>query len=127
MKPLTRFLFVAAAWGAVGAAVAQPNDVPSAPPAAETWMYNGPYDSRWYRQRAEDYRLRNYPGAGPSRDLRIGENLPRDWRNRQYSVDNWRSHGLFRPPAGYQWYQAGGDYLLIESATGRIAQSRVAR
>ena len=125
MKTLTQVLCAAAAFGALGAAVAQPNENPTM--NNETWSAEGPYDSRWYRQRAEDYRRYNYPGAGPGRDLRIGETLPRGYRHGSYAVDDWRGHGLFRPPSGYRWYQAGGDYVLVENATGRIAQSRIAR
>jgi Ni/Co efflux regulator RcnB len=61
-------------------------------------------------------------GAGPNHDWRRGQRLSGEYRNRQYVVDNWREHRLSPPPRGYQWVQAGGDYVLIAAATGIIAQ-----
>jgi Ni/Co efflux regulator RcnB len=31
----------------------------------------------------------------------------------------WRFH-LRRPPYGFQWVQAGGEFLLVSSSTGQI-------
>jgi Ni/Co efflux regulator RcnB len=111
------------------AALAQPNDPPNMVPGNQAYywehpeqVYRGPYDRRWYRERERDYRQNRLRGAGPSRDLRIGRPLPRDYRHRQYAIDNWRAHRLFAPPRGYQWYQAGADYILVEIATGLIVQ-----
>jgi Ni/Co efflux regulator RcnB len=60
-------------------------------------------------------------GAGPRHDLRRGGRLPSEYRNRQYVVNDWRGHRLSAPPRGYQWVQAGGDYVLVAAATGLIA------
>jgi Ni/Co efflux regulator RcnB len=60
-------------------------------------------------------------GAGPRHDLRKGGRLPSEYRNRQYVVNDWRGHRLSAPPRGYQWVQAGGDYVLVAAATGLIA------
>jgi len=112
------------------AAVAQPNDPPNMVPGNQAYywehpeqVYRGPYDRRWYRDREDDYRQNRLRGAGPGRDLRIGQRLPPEYRHRQYAIDNWRSHRLVAPPPGYQWYQSGTDYLLVEIATGIIAQA----
>jgi Ni/Co efflux regulator RcnB len=48
--------------------------------------------------------------------------LPRDQRQRQYVVNDWRGHQLSQPPRGYQWVQSGGDYVLVAIATGVILQ-----
>ncbi|MGI4847337.1 MAG: RcnB family protein [Janthinobacterium lividum] len=61
-------------------------------------------------------------GAGPRHDFRKGGRLPSEYRNRQYVVNDWRGHRLNAPPRGYQWVQAGGDYVLAAIATGVIAQ-----
>ena len=129
-----RFLVMAALLAASWAVQAQPNDSPNMVPGNEAYYiehpwerYSGPYDNRWYQQRAQDYVRNAVRGAGPGRDLRIGQHVPRELLNRQYSVDNLRAHQLFAPPSGYRWYQAGGDYVLVESATGRIAQTRLGR
>jgi Ni/Co efflux regulator RcnB len=118
----------------VAGALAQPNDSPNMVPGNEAYYiehpwerYGGPYDNRWYRERAQDYARNVIRGAGPGRDLRIGERIPRELLNRQYSIDNLPAHRLPAPPAGYRWYQAGADYVLVEAATGRVAQTRLAR
>jgi Ni/Co efflux regulator RcnB len=42
-----------------------------------------------------------------------------DW-SRGEQVD-WHSHHLRRPPAGYEWRQVDGNYVLAAVATGVIA------
>jgi Ni/Co efflux regulator RcnB len=89
------------------------------------------YDPRYY-QRWDQNGGRYVPGdraggdwrgrgAGPNHDWYRGAALPREYRSRQYVVDDWRSHRLYAPPRGYQWVQAGGDYVLVAVATGIIA------
>jgi Ni/Co efflux regulator RcnB len=72
------------------------------------------------RDDRRDYRHGNR-GAGPRHDLYSGQRLPSNYRNRQYVVDNWRSHRLSAPPRGHQWVQVGNDYVLAAIATGVIA------
>lgn len=62
------------------------------------------------------------PGAGPRHDMYRGGYLPRDYRSRQYVVDDWRGYRLAPPPRGYHWVQVGGDYVLAAIATGLIMQ-----
>ena len=89
------------------------------------------YDPRYY-QRFDSHSNRYVPGdrmggdwrgrgAGPSHDWYRGGYLPREYRSRQYVVDDWRAHRLYAPPRGYHWVQAGGDYVLAAVATGVIA------
>jgi Ni/Co efflux regulator RcnB len=118
---------------AVGA-LAQPNDPPNMVPGNQAYywehpeqVYRGPYDRRWYRDRANDYVQNRIRGAGPGGDLRIGHALPREYRLRQYAIDNWRAHRLFAPPPGYGWYQAGADYILVDLGSGVIAQVLLGR
>ena len=82
----------------------------------------GRYDDRRDRfdQRFREWH-RGDRGAGPDRDWYRGSRLPREYRSRQYVVDDWRGHRLNEPPRGYEWVQAGGDYLLVAIATGVIA------
>jgi Ni/Co efflux regulator RcnB len=61
-------------------------------------------------------------GAGPRHSFYKGDHLPREYRTRQYVIDNWRAHHLSAPPHGYYWVQTGGDYVLAAIATGLIAQ-----
>lgn len=68
------------------------------------------------------------PGDGPDHgEWRKGDRVPRDYRDRQYVVDDWRGYGLRQPPRGYQWVGVGGDYLLVAAASGIIAQIVLAR
>lgn len=64
--------------------------------------------------RREDYSAR---GA----EFRRGGHIPREFRNRQYVVTDYRMHRLNRPPHGQQWVQVGPDYVLVAIATGLIA------
>ncbi len=61
-------------------------------------------------------------GAGPHHDFRRGGYISREYRSRQYVVNDWRGHRLHQPPRGYHWVQTGTDYVLIAVATGVIAQ-----
>ena len=74
-------------------------------------------DGRYDRHDGYD---RRGPGAGPDRDFYRGGYLPREYRSRQYVVDDWRGHHLRQPPRGYHWVQTGGDYVLAAIATGVI-------
>jgi Ni/Co efflux regulator RcnB len=65
---------------------------------------------------------RDEHGAGPHREFHRGDRLPPEYRNRQYVVDDWRGHHLSRPPRGYHWVQAGGDYVLVAIGSGIVLQ-----
>ena len=91
---------------------------------------HGRYDNRANDYRSNDYRNHGYReggyrgqgrGVGPSHSWYRGDRVPREYRSRQYVVDDWRGHRLSAPPRGYQWVQSGGDYLLVAVATGVIA------
>ena len=46
--------------------------------------------------------------------LRPGDQLPPEYRQRQFVVNDWRAHRLYAPPPGHQWVQPEpGNYLLI--------------
>ena len=81
-------------------------------------------DRRDYRDNRRDDRRDNQArnrGAGPRHDLYRGQRLPSNYHNRQYVVDNWRSHRLSAPPRGHHWVQVGNDYVLAAITTGVIA------
>jgi Ni/Co efflux regulator RcnB len=79
-----------------------------------------PMNARHNRPDHNDYQ--DERGAGPNHDFRRGDRLPREYRSRQYVVDDWRGHRLSAPPRGYHWVQAGGDYVLVAITTGVILQ-----
>jgi Ni/Co efflux regulator RcnB len=79
-----------------------------------------------HASRGRDQRFnRDERGAGPDRDFRRGDCLPLEYRNRNYVVDDWRRHRLDAPPAGYEWVQLGGDYVLVARDSGLIRQLRL--
>lgn len=53
--------------------------------------------------------------------MRHGEYLSNQYRDRRYVVSDWRSRNLYQPQYGYQWVQAGNDYAMVAIATGLIA------
>lgn len=81
-----------------------------------------------YREHREHRDFRRYDGyngrgAGPRYDMRRGGYVSQEYRGSRYVVSDWRRHrGLYAPQRGYQWVQAGNDYLLVAVATGLIAQ-----
>lgn len=77
-------------------------------------------DRRGYdRSRFEERRGNDYDRGREWRHR--GGQLPMEYRSRSYVVDDWRGHRLSAPPRGYQWVQAGNDYLLVAITTGIIA------
>lgn len=50
------------------------------------------------------------------------DRLAPQYRGNNYRVDDWRRHGLTRPPRGYHWVQLGGDYALVADDTGAVRQ-----
>jgi Ni/Co efflux regulator RcnB len=54
-------------------------------------------------------------------EFRRGGYIPRDFRNHQYYVNDYRAYRLSPPPRGQQWVRVGSDYVLIAIATGLIA------
>lgn len=67
-----------------------------------------------------EYDNNRWRGADPNERFRPGARIDREYRNYQYAIPDWRRHGLSRPPGGFHWVQVGTDYVLINSATGRI-------
>jgi hypothetical protein len=43
-------------------------------------------------------------------------------QSRGVPLRNWRRIGLAAPPAGYQWWRVGNEYVLADRSTGAIAQ-----
>lgn len=64
----------------------------------------------------------NGRGAGPQHNYYKGGYVSREYRQRQYVVNDWHGHRLHEPPRGYQWVRTGPDYVLISISNGLIAQ-----
>ena len=72
-----------------------------------------------YREAHQNDRRGYYYNArGP--EFRRGGYVPREFRNRQYYVTDYRAYHLSPPPRGQQWVQVGSDYVLMAIATGLI-------
>jgi Ni/Co efflux regulator RcnB len=71
------------------------------------------------QERRNDRQDFSYNARGP--EFRRGGHVPREYRNRQYVVTDYRTYRLSPPPRGHQWVQVGSDYVLIAIATGLIA------
>jgi Ni/Co efflux regulator RcnB len=59
------------------------------------------------------------PQAAHRQPPRRGDKLPPDQRGAL--VNDYRAHGLKRPPRGHQWRKVDDRYVLIAVATGVIA------
>ena len=75
-------------------------------------------DDRHDDRRAEQHM--DNRGAGPDHNWHKGDRLPDSYRGNQYVVNDWQSHHLRQPPAGYHWVNVNGDFVLAAVATGVI-------
>jgi Ni/Co efflux regulator RcnB len=57
----------------------------------------------------------------PAHNWHKGDRIPENYRDNRYVVNDWQSHHLRQPPAGYHWVNVNGDYVLAAIATGVIA------
>lgn len=62
-----------------------------------------------------------YPPGFTYRHWATGAFLPRIFLAPPYYYDSYVPLGLGPPPAGYRWVRYGPDLLLVDAATGRIA------
>lgn len=60
-------------------------------------------------------------GSTSHYQVRRGEYLASQYRDRRYVVNDWRSRDLYQPHYGHQWVQSGNDYAMVAIATGLIA------
>jgi Ni/Co efflux regulator RcnB len=85
--------------------------------------------------RADKGKLQDRPGPdgrgpggyGPPGQIRKGDRLPADYRDREYVIDNWRSYNLPPPRRGHQWVGIGGEYYLVAIPTGVVVQIGIGR
>lgn len=62
-----------------------------------------------------------YPPGYAYRRWSVGLILPSLFLTSPYFYDDYYQMGLSGPPYGYRWVRYGRDLLLVEIATGRIA------
>ncbi len=64
-----------------------------------------------------------YPPGFSYRVWATGAILPAIFLTPTYFYDGYAALGLAPPPAGYQWVRYGPDVLLVNLATGRVADT----
>ena len=62
-----------------------------------------------------------YPPGYHYRRWTVGVVLPALFLTSAYFYSDYYRMGLAGPPYGYQWVRYGPDLLLVELATGRVA------
>ena len=80
------------------------------------------HDSDGRRDDARKFKRDDSRGGGPRHDLRRGQRLSQEYRDKRYVVNDWKARHLNAPPRGHQWVRAGNDYVLAAIATGVITQ-----
>ena len=78
--------------------------------------------NQWERRSDRRYNAGRYhgPRGYQARQWRRGEQLPPQYRGRDYQVD-YRYYRLPPPPRGYQYTRVNDDVILTAIATGLIA------
>lgn len=83
-------------------------------------------DGRYAHDRRPVYRHDNGRHEGwYKQSYRRGQRVPVVYLQPRYYVNDYGRYGLAPPPRGYRWvqpYQASQEYLLVQVATGLIAQ-----
>ena len=102
-----------------------PGRPPAPPPRPRppSWGHRPPHHylngGRWRPSvRGPVYR---YPPGFAYRRWASGAILPSIFLSSAYFYGNYPALGLSPPPPGYQWVRYGPDLLLVNMATGRIA------
>ena len=80
------------------------------------------HDNDGRRDDARKFKRDDSRGGGPRHDLRRGQRLSQEYRDKRYVVNDWKARHLNAPPRGHQWVRAGNDYVLAAIATGVITQ-----
>jgi Ni/Co efflux regulator RcnB len=101
----------------------RPASPPPARPRPPSWGHRPPHhylsQGRWRPSiRGPVYR---YPPGFAYRRWLSGAILPPIFLSAPYFYDNYATLGLGPPPPGYRWVRYGSDLLLVNVATGRIA------
>ncbi|WP_399678433.1 RcnB family protein [Xenophilus sp.] len=125
MKRMLPALLVSALLVAPATALAQPQGKHKhghkhhGPPAA-AWQHDYRHDRRDHRRHDNGRHLGWY-----KQQWRRGQRVPVVYLQPRYVIRDYRAYRLAPPPAGYGWvrpYQDRNEYLMVQLATGLIAQ-----
>ena len=84
----------------------------------QPFSYNG---RSFFRYRSQPYRYPDQYRGWENHGWRRGEWLPSIFINPYYFIDNYYDYSLWQPDYGYQWIRVGVDAVLINLATGQVA------
>lgn len=54
------------------------------------------------------------------RQYQKGDTLPAEYRDRQYTIDDYKQYGLSAPPKGQRWVGIGDQYLLVGGKNSKV-------
>jgi Ni/Co efflux regulator RcnB len=79
-------------------------------------------DRRAFQQAQRRYNAGRYyaPRGYQARNWGVGQRLPRSYYAQPYAIRDYRTYGLYAPPAGYQWTRVGNDAVLTAVVSGVI-------
>lgn len=83
---------------------------------------DGRQDHRTFQQAQRRFHAGTYqaPRGYKAQRWGVGQRLPRGYYGSPYAIRDYRSYGLYAPPAGYQWTRVGDDAVLTAVASGLI-------
>lgn len=74
----------------------------------------------WKDDRRHDNRSDR--GLSPTRDWRVGQQLPRAYAHSAYRISSYDSRHLPRSNKNQQWYKVKGDYVLVNERNNKIVR-----
>jgi Ni/Co efflux regulator RcnB len=66
-------------------------------------------------------------GAGPNRNIRLGDPIPPQYYNDRFVVEDWAARGLSQPAGNFKWFQVGNDYVQVHLINGLVGMVVVSR
>ncbi|EZQ12011.1 MULTISPECIES: RcnB family protein [unclassified Acinetobacter] len=122
MKKLVSVLTLAMSGLLATSAMAGPHDdgrhysKPTPPPAHWNKGQPGKYQHDRYEQN------RGFQNVNPSRQWRVGQQLPRQFNSSKFELSDRQAKNLPKAARNQQWYKINGDYVLVNERTDRIVR-----
>ncbi|NHB59348.1 RcnB family protein [Acinetobacter shaoyimingii] len=82
------------------------------------------YDQKQYSHHNQQYSkqqyLNNSKKVNPSRDWKVGQKVPAQYRVNSYKVDHKLMKKMSKPAKNQQWIKINGDYVLVNAKSNTI-------
>lgn len=102
----------------------QAPDARQRPPAAQEQRPSAAQQRQFDASRLPPPAVRRPGFADDQHRWSRGDRLPPQYRQDQYTIQDWRTYNLRQPPSGHLWYcQRGGNCFLVAVATGIIRET----